>query len=427
LTLIKKQLTHFNLSSIIEVSNKGDGRMTIKMSQEDRITKSRIQLLMEFPFFGYLSNFLKLVETKSIPTAATDGKRYLYNPDFIDKLNEQEVNFLTAHETLHPALGHLWRWENKDKLIFNHAADYVINAMILECDPQQQTFKIMKGGLYDKKFDGMSTEEVYDILINDKNYVQQAYADQSNGKSGTIDSHEMWGEGSGDDGDKDSNGKQSGESQGNDNNEEDWQGRVVQAAQAAEGSRKGTLPSLIKRLLKDLTQPQKNWKQLLAEFLQQEISDYGFNPPDRRFAHSDIILPDFSEPEDIVKNLVFAVDTSGSIGEKEFSVFLSEILGCMSQFGGKVKGKLIYCDAAIRHDGVYDLEDVTKSIPRGGGGTDFRPVFDWIGENLDDCAGLVYLTDGAGEYPKQEPKYPVLWVLTSPYDVPFGLTTSITV
>jgi predicted metal-dependent peptidase len=181
-------------------------------------------------------------------------------------------------------------------------------------------------------------------------------------------------------------------------------------------------------MIGNLTAPQKNWKQILAEFVEQEINDYGFSPPDRRFSWNDIILPDFSEPEDVVKNLVFAIDTSGSIGEREFQVFISEIVGCISQFGGKVKGHLIYCDAEIHNEGVYDLEDVAKSMPVGGGGTDFRPVFDWIRDNLDDdCAGLVYLTDGYGTYPDNSPNYPNLWVLTNEYDVPFGMKTQIKV
>ena len=384
--------------------------MSIKMSQMDRITKSRIRMLMEYPFFGYLSNFLKLVETRSIPTGATDGKNYFFNPDFIDTLTEEELNFLTAHETLHPALGHIWRGLGKDKLIFNHAADYVINGMIKECDPNQRTFKLIKGTLYDVKFQGMSTEEVYDILINDENYVKKARAMAMEGNMGTVDSHDVWEE-----------GKEGSEGHG----QEDWQGRVVQSAQNAEGKDKGKVPALFKRLLKDLTAPQKNWRQLLAEFVEQEIVDYGFTPPDRRFSHSDIILPDFAEPEDLVKNIVFAVDTSGSIGEKEFSVFLSEVIGCLNQFGGKVKGTLIYCDADIPENGVYDLDDAHKSLPVGGGGTDFRPVFDWIGNNLEDCVGLVYLTDGQGYYPSSPPYYPVLWVLIDKYDVPFGLTTEL--
>jgi predicted metal-dependent peptidase len=391
------------------------------MSQEDRLVKSRIQLLMQYPFFGQLALYLKLEETRSIPTGATDGKKYYYNPDFVAQLSEQELNFLTVHEVLHPALGHLWRGEGKDRLIFNHATDYVINGMIKECDQNESTFKMIKGGLYDKKFEGMSAEEVYDLLINDENYVKKAKQQAEQGIRVLVDDHDMWENADGRNGDKNDG---SGSSNGN----EDWQGRLVQASQVAEGKGKGSVPSLIRRMLKNLTAPQKNWKQMLAEFVEQEINDYGFSPPDRRFSWNDLILPDFSEPEDVVKNLVFAIDTSGSIGEREFQIFISEIVGCINQFGGKVKGHLIYCDAEIHNEGVYDLEDVAKSMPVGGGGTDFRPVFKWITDNLnDDCAGLVYLTDSYGTFPQQAPNYPTLWVLTTDEDVPFGMKTRIEV
>jgi predicted metal-dependent peptidase len=385
------------------------------LTTEERLQKSRIQLLMNHPFFGHLALYLKLVETKSIPTGATDGKRYLYNPDFVNGLSEKELNFLTAHETLHPALGHIWRGEGKDRLIFNHATDFVINGMIKEVDPHENTFKMIKGGLYDEKFKGLSSEEIYDILINDDDYVKKAKQNFMNGNGGTIDDHSIWEE-------ADGVGNSSGDG------EEDWKGRVVQASQVAEGKGQGKLPALIKRMIKDFTAPQKNWKQMLAEFVEQEINDYGFNPPDRRFSDSDFILPDFSEPEDVIKNLVFAVDTSGSIGEKEFQIFISEIVGCVAQFGGKVKGTLIYCDADIPENGVYDLDDAHKSLPVGGGGTDFRPVFRWIKDNLDDdCAGLIYLTDSYGSFPDKAPSYPTLWVLTTDEDVPFGIKTRIQV
>lgn len=395
---------------------------------EKRLIRSRVQMLVEFPFFGQLAIHLKLTERPSVKTAATDGKHYFYNPEFIAKLKDKELNFLTTHEVLHPALGHLWRRGNRDPIIWNHAADYVINAMIKETDPNGEHFQVIQGALYDQKYTGMSSEEIYDILINDKDYVQKAHQQAMAGSGGvgqpggTVDDHGVWNEAnSGSSSDEDGEGK-SGLDSGN---EEDWKARVVAAAEVASGKEKGKIPALIERMIGKLTRPQKNWKELLAEFIQQEISDYGFNPPDRRFAWGDIILPDFSEPEDVIKWLVFAVDTSGSIGEKEFITFISEVVGCLNQFGGKVRGKLIYCDAHIPEGGVYELEDAAQSLPRGGGGTDFRPVFDWIEENMEDCSGLVYLTDGMGSYPDKAPQYPVLWALTEEYDVPFGNKTRI--
>lgn len=393
--------------------------MAIQLSTADRMVKSRVQLLMHYPFFGTLALHLRLKPVDRMPTAATDGRNYFYNPKFVEKLDDAELNFLTAHEVLHPALGHLWRRGSRDPLIWNHAADYCINGMIIESDPTGKDFKMIKGGLYDPKYKGMFSEEIYDILINDEGYVKQAKQQAGQGNGGTIDSHDEWDnpQSGGDDDDDADSGN------GGDNTDADWKGRLVQASQVAEGKGRGVTPAAIKRLLKDLIEPQKNWKELLAEFVQQEINDYGFTPPNRHHLWRDMILPDFTEQVDIIKDLVFAIDTSGSIGDREIRTFISECVGCMNQFGGRVRGWLIYCDADI--GAVYELEDAEHSRPVGGGGTDFRPVFDWVKDNTEDCAGVVYLTDGYGTFPQSPPHYPVLWVLTTDYEVPWGNSTRI--
>lgn len=406
--------------------------MSMTMSIDDRMVKSRVQLLMHYPFFGTLALHLKLKPVSYVPTAATDGKHYFYNPKWVTPLDDAELNFLTAHEVLHPALGHLWRRGSRDAVIWNHACDYCINAMIIESDPTGKDFKMIKGGLYDPKFKAMFSEEIYDILISDEDYVKNAHKQAGQGNPGTLDSHDEWdgssgGQGDGDDGtEREETGefdKDGGSGGVDDVKEEDWKGRVVQAAQVAEGRGRGHMPGALKRLIKDLVEPQKNWRQLLAEFVQIEISDYGFNPPNRHHLWRDVILPDFTEETDVVKDLVFAIDTSGSIGNREMKTFISEIVGCMNQFGGKVRGTLIYCDAAVA--AVYPLEDVVHSVPAGGGGTDFRPVFRWVEDNLEDCAGVCYLTDGYGTFPSQPPNYPVLWVMTTDYEVPWGPSTRI--
>lgn len=376
----------------------------------DRVRKSRIKLLMDYPFFGSLALHLQLSEDKSVGTAATDGKKYYFNPEFVGKLEDTQVNFLTAHEVLHPALGHLWRRGARNPVIWNHAADYVINAMILECDPQQKDFKFIPGILYDKKYDGMNSEEIYDLLINDADYVKKAMEQAQltfEAAGGVLDDHGKWDEAS-----------------QNEGEEDDWQGRVVQAAQAAESREKGTVPALIKRMIKNLTEPQKNWKQEIAEMVQFEINDYGFNPPDRRFGGwSDFILPDYSEPTDVVKNIYWIIDTSGSITDRMFNTFMSEAVGCMNQFGGKVNGWVMYIDAKVQS--VEPLEDILNTVPRGGGGTDFRPAFEYIAEKDDDCSGVIFLTDTYGAFPEQEPEYPVLWVKTTDGEVPWGKETRI--
>ena len=374
----------------------------------DRLQRSRIQLLIHYPFFGQLAMYLKFIEQASVGTAATDGKNYFYNPKFIDKLSENELNFLTAHEVLHAALGHIWRRETRDRLLFNIAADLVVNAMIKELDEHASFFEMPEGGLYSKDFRDKSVEEVYDMLYNrfGKGKVPANLS--------SLDNHDAWDE-----------------APTEDNHPSIWNERMIQSAQQCESSLKGGVPGSILRILKNLSEPKKNWRQLLADFVELEVNDYGFMPPDKRLLHADIILPDFSDQEERVRNIVFAVDTSGSISDKEYQMFISEIVGCMAQFEDKMQGTLIYCDDEVKPENIYDLCDVMDSMPRGGGGTDFIPVFDWIENHLTDCVGVVYLTDGLGTFPEEEPPYKVLWVLTRPGEivvgnkntvVPFGMT-----
>lgn len=406
--------------------------MANAMSVADRIVRSRIRMLVEYPFFGVLSLGLIPKETGSVATAATDGRYYYYNPSFIGGLDDQEINFITCHEVLHPALGHLWRRGTRDDVIWNAATDYVINGMIIETDPSGKVFKPIDGLLYDKKFEGMSAEEVYDILIKDREFVKRMHDLFKQGKTVTIDDHSVW------NGVTHQDTAQGSEATGDarvgfsEGSYEDWKGRVVQAAQVAASNQRGNVPALIKRLVSELIQPQKNWREVLAEFIQQEIADYGWNPYDHRMygisdlVGDDVIVPDFSETVDVVNDIVFAIDTSGSIGDKEIKVFLSEAVGCVNQYGGRIRGKLIYCDAAI--GGVYDLEDVVNSVPRGGGGTDFRPVFQWVADNLPECVGVVYLTDMYGVFPETAPRYPVLWITgTNEVNPPWGRIVKIEV
>ena len=394
----------------------------------DRLTKSRIILLTKYPFFGSLALHLQLVEikdSKKCPTAATDGKHFFYNPDFIDSLDDPEVNWVMCHEVLHPALGHLWRRGSRTPTRFNYAADYAIHCIMQEMSQKHPAdFRMPKLCLYDAKYDGFSAEEIYEQLED-----EETLKLKGGGLSGqgTLDSHDPW-----DDANDGADGQ---------NQEQDWQGRVVSAAQTQESKNKGDLPGGIKRLLGKITKPQKNWKQLLAEFVQFEIFDYAFNPPDKRlyglsdYIGTDIILPDYSDETSVIRNLIFAIDTSGSIDDKQLSVFINEGIGLLNQYAQQVTGKVIYCDADVA--AIYPIEEIGERPPAGGGGTDFKPVFDWIAkyeaENGIEVCGVVYLTDMYGSFPKKKPHYPVLWVSTTPisqivgshWDPPFGQLTEL--
>lgn len=395
------------------------------MTTEQRLKKSRIKLLTLYPFFGTLALYLSLEEDRSIDTAATDGNKYYYNPDFIDSLNDAQVNWITCHEVLHPALGHLWRKGSRVHQRWNVAADYAIHCIMKEmADKHPKDFQMPDKILYDAKYNDMSSEEIYEKLTDDGVSKLTIVA---NGQA-TIDSHDKWGDGQESEKDKEKN-------------EREWQARVQSAAEQAGGVDKGDMPAGIKRLINSLKEPQKNWRELLAEFVQFEVHDYAFTPPDRRlYGLSDllgeIMLPDYSDETTVVKELIFAIDTSGSINDQMLSVFISEGVGMLNQFSRNITGKVLYADADVA--AIYDLNDIDAKAPKGGGGTSFVPVFDWVEkyqrDNNVEVSGVVYLTDCYGDFPKQAPSYPVLWVSTTPlkdlpetYTPPFGVLTEITI
>ena len=389
----------------------------------DMLVRSRIQMLMSFPFFGILALQLQLIETDRVPTAGTDGKVFLYNPDYIKKLSEAERNFIVVHEVLHPALQHLWRKKDRQHMPWNCACDYAINAIILDyaqLNNQTNNIKMPTNGLYDKKYDGMSAEEIYDTF--EKISVSRMNKGEGDGNGhGLLDDHDVWGEAE----------------QGKEGDQEaaDWEGKMVAAMEAAENKNCGKMPAGLKRYMDKLTKPQKDWRTLLNEFIIETITDYSFNPPDRRFDDSPFFLPDFNEPDIEVKDIVFWVDTSGSIGAEELQKVGSEIIGAIKQMNGNLQGYIGYFDSkAYELHPFESVQDILNAQPVGGGGTDFFEPFHEVKHQLTDkdheVAGIVMLTDGYATFPDVSitDGVPTLWIITNETQIPpFGLHTTIKV
>src|SRR5713101_1334995 len=139
------------------------GRMKLEGSTERKLTRARTQLLLNQPFFGSLCLRLKL-EPGPVPTMATDGKRILYNPAFVDSLKPSEIEGTFAHEVMHCALGHHCRRGTRDRQVWNEAADLAINPILIG-----NRFTLPSGALIDPAFDNLSAEEIYSRLLRDKN------------------------------------------------------------------------------------------------------------------------------------------------------------------------------------------------------------------------------------------------------------------
>lgn len=195
----------------------------------------------------------------------------------------------------------------------------------------------------------------------------------------------------------------------------------------------GSIPLLAQRRWEEMRRPQTDWRTILNEFVQEEICDYSFAPPDRRFCDSPFFLPDFNEKEDTVENILFMIDTSGSMSNKEITAAFCEIKGALEQFNGKLKGWLGFFDADVVPPIPFEnVEELCVIRPEGGGGTNFDCVFEYVRECMEETppASIIILTDGYAPFPEEcaADGIPVLWLLNNTMvDPPWGKVARITV
>ena len=241
----------------------------------------------------------------------------------------------------------------------------------------------------------------------------------ANGKKDGLDDHSKWGKLEDDEALKDA-----------------WVKRIEDAAEAISvrdpSNESGLLPLFAQRILQKLRKPQTDWRTVLNDFIQEEISDYSFYPPDRRFGDSPFFLPDFNEKEETVEDILFMIDTSGSMSDAMIAAAYSEIKGAIDQFNGKLKGWLGFFDAAVIEPEPFENEEEFSIIrPAGGGGTNFRIIFEYATKRMEKLpASIIILTDGYADFPDERLAcgIPVLWLLNNEkVTPPWGKVTRILV
>ena len=390
--------------------------------KSDHFKDARIQLVLDHPFFAVLA--LHMVEREMdmmhpiikqlvMPTCGVDGRHLWVNPDFVKKLNSAERVGLLAHEVMHLALGHIWPWRRqwRDQKLWNAAGDYKINQML-----KAEGFTLPEGGLLNSEYDDLCEEEIYERLAEK----------EKNGK-GKGETQAPWedllpgmADGSGDGSESsDQEGAASGKLSPKEIEEmaQEWKEIVIEAAHVAK--QKGQLPAGLERLVDDLNTPKVPLYALLEQFVNEVVrDDYNELLHDRRYVQHGIYLPDmYSEG----CTVAVAIDTSGSIGAQEIQAFVSETLGILRSKNVR-SIRLFACDADITLDTTLNAWDPVPEDFPGGGGTDFRPIFEALEDSPTRPACLVYLTDLYGSFPDDPPSYPVMWVSpTEEYDIPFGI------
>lgn len=433
--------------------------MKLLVNTELRLTRARVQLLFKQPFFATLCLRLKLI-AGPVPTMATNGKVILYNPQFVDTITPDELEGVLAHEVLHCALAHHCRRGNRKKRLWNVAADYAINPIVLK-----NGLALPKDALLKDEYEGLSAEEIYSRLLQESSSSSGQSSTQPNGgTAGSSQAPRQPGAGNTPANDpqaaQDPSGNQSQSTQdqsssqpiddddlntpreggfgevldatddeGNEAGEgersrqaSEWAIAAEQAMRATKAQGHGAVD--IERLLKENRESNQNWRAILREFVAATVfADYRWSPPNRRYIGSGLYLP--SLHREGVGRLVIGVDTSGSIGQEELEQFGAEISAICDQAQPE-RIHVVYCDADVEGSQEFGPSEPIQLEPRGGAGTDFRPVFQWVADQNIDPACLIYLTDlCCSHYPDPPPSYPVLWVTDSRRTAPFGETLKI--
>ena len=395
------------------------GPMDAKLDREVReiLITARVGLLLKASFFGNLATRLKLVNADEwCATAATDGRNFYYNSRFIKMLRPKEVEFLFGHEVLHCVYDHFGRRGDRDPQLWNIADDFCVNADLKKHHVGE--FITSVPCLYDHKYDGMSAEEVYDIL-----YEKADKIDISSLLDKMIDEH-MDGDDEqdgGGDGDQEGKGRPRLSKEERQQIKDEIKEAMLAAASASDA---GNIPAGVKRLIQELTEPKMNWRELLRMQLESTIkSDFTWMRASRKGWHMDAVMPGMKV--DPMIDIAIAIDASGSIGERMLKDFLGEIQGIMDSFPA-YRIHLFTFDTDAYNPAQYDsdnLDDICDYEVAGGGGTDFDCIFKYLKDNEIEPKRLVVFTDG---YPfgswGDENYADTVWILhgTTTIEPPWG-------
>lgn len=401
---------------------------------------------IDFPFWGVLSERCKFSLTETmVPTACMDKfGNITFNIDFCEGLKDKyqdkyhkKLLFLLSHEISHFIFEHASRLEDRDSYLFNVACDFAIN-LLLHYQFEGNNDYFIEGGCLDEKYKEMTAEAIYELIKNDskfkreKIYIDVIFDDGSEG--------EGEGDDDGEENDKEGNGKSitirerrvplpKTEGKSKDQVSADMKDHIMRAFTEAYAVAKsqGKLPADFERAIARILKPKVDWLRALRNKLRYGVSrmekrDVTWTTPNRRFLGKDFIFPSNIGPES--PKIAYAVDTSGSMSQRDLEQAMGELEDIRKRFNAKVY--VLDCDADVHSSGWLTPQQPLPML-NGGGGTDFRPVFDHLAEKRIKPDYCVFFTDGYGSFGDDAPPYPVLWVMTSDVKPPFGETLQVNV
>lgn len=392
-----------------------EAKAEFSKDQRDKITAAKIHLLDNNPFFSYLIQHLRIHERENLnpPTMAVDnfGNLY-YHPQFVSKLNQSQLCGVLAHEALHCALEHITRTGKRDAIVWNIAIDLAVNSLV----KLNSTFSLPPNGYIP---DGSDCFSFGSFKIKDisKKFAEELYAELL--KNATIvkvtylgfDSHIKT-----DDPGQTPQGKMPKLEQGQDpagatdirTNPIDWKSVLCEAHTHAK--LKGEKSGGLERVVENAVASRINWKSLLYKFITQNIpNDFTYRMPSKRFYSTGYYFPNTTKQE---IDIFVAIDTSGSITEKDLGQFLKEIIKIGNSFDC-IKITFVTHDSEVKQKIVFNKNNLNnlKSIkPIGGGGTSHVGVFDEAKKSKAKV--LICFTDGMSDIERIKTRVNTIFVLT---------------
>ncbi|APG28773.1 hypothetical protein A7E78_13615 [Syntrophotalea acetylenivorans] len=367
------------------------------MKKSPKLAKAIARTVLDHPFFATLLLRMKLHEDEEIKTACTDGRQIRYNPNFINSLQVDQIVFVLAHLVMHVAHFHPLRRSARNKGRFNKAGDYAINGILKDAG-----LSMLPKALYHKDFHNLAAEQIYDRLPgspSDEDGEVERNDDLEEGDPGGCGSFEDA---------RDEYGNPLTKAE-RDRAEAEITVAIQQAAQAAKAQ--GKLPGSLARLVDELVHPILDWREMLRSFIDHSArTDYSWRQPNRRHIADGLYLPSFRS--DGLKPLVLAIDTSGSIMQKELNQFQAELNDILLSYPATVN--VVYCDSEISDTQTITPDEYPVQLKTTGfGGTDLCPPFEWAIKNVPNAGCLIYLTDLKGNSPEIDPGIPTLWISTT--------------
>ena len=378
------------------------------------VKKAAFQVINKNPFMSNFISDLNIDET--LPFAmGTDSVKIYINPHKCIEMDIPTLGGVLIHEAGHGLLMHIPRAKNRDHKLWNIATDITINNMILDGD-FGNTFKLPEWvykNYYMRKY---NAEQIYRILLNNQQGKDNNEREKELAEKVLKDAGD-YGDGNGDN----SVVKRIDAHFVPKSKEEAKRIAEVNLSRITSAKMMGNIPANINRAITELTEPKIDWKTVLKKFMSNVVKDDYGNKFNHYYMQNNIYLKTLHNNS---ASVVVAVDTSGSISNKEIMLAMAEVKSILNASGTKLK--VIYCDSEINK--VVDslnIKDIQNAIA-GGGGTDFRPVFEYLKSNSIRPDLLIYFTDLYGSFPKQSGGFNTLWITTSEGEkAPFGKTLCI--